>query len=75
MSAINLSQKPNYCTINTIGDEREKRETCKKNNDMIKEILETLNNMVKDVNEIKHDVCEIKCLVIEKEQRDMNKWW
>lgn len=46
----------------------------KKNCDMLKEINESLDVILKDFQDFKNDVIEIKELVRKKEQRDMNKW-
>ena len=64
----------NYRFINTLGDEKIKSQNIQLNKQMIEEIRDKTDILVKDMNEIKADIKLILELVKKKEERDMNKW-
>ena len=64
----------NYRFINTLGDEKIKCQNIQLNKQMIEEIRDKTDILVKDMNEIKADIKLILELVKKKEERDMNKW-
>tara|TARA_R110000824_G_scaffold52017_14_gene144629 strand:- start:891 stop:1115 length:225 start_codon:yes stop_codon:yes gene_type:complete len=64
----------NYRFVNTLGDEKIKCQNIQLNKQMIEEIRDKTDILVKDMNEIKADIKLILELVKKKEERDMNKW-